>query len=449
LSSREALWQPRHREAQVSEHGARHIYVLGLSDEDRALLRRMPEDSGVAIHELVPRSRFRGVEALPIEDLVAAAEARLRAAAAPVAGILSFIDFPASEIMGLLNERFGLRGPDLRAVLACNHKYWSRQLQAEVAPEAVPPFAAFDPFDETAFDRLTLALPLWVKPLNAFCSHLGFRVRSREDFEQAAAQMRISLDKLAEPLAYFLERAELPEEIRRLGGRVAIAEGLIGGRQCTLEGYVFNGEPVVYGVVDSIREANGSSFARYQYPSQLPPEARERMADIAIRVMRRTGFDNGTFNMEFFYDPPHDRVWLLEINPRLSQSHFELFEKVNGVSSQQVAFDVVTGRRPMLPYGQGPHRVAAKFFLRSWRAGRVTRVPGKGELRGLHQDHPGLTIEITVRRGQDLARLQDQDSYSYELAHAWLGADSQPELLRQWEAIRRRLRFEIDGAPLS
>lgn len=425
------------------------LFILGCADEDRALIERMPAESRFAVHELLPRAAFRGVRELPVATMVDEAERLLRQSPVPPDGVLSFIDFPASELMGLLNQRLGLRGPDLRAVLACNHKYWSRQLQAEVVPESVPPFAAFDPFDDDAWDKLPIEPPMWIKPLNAFCSGLGFRVRNRAEFEAGVAKMRCSLDKLSDPLDYFLEQADLPEEIRSLGGHVVLAEGLMSGRQCTLEGFMYEGEPRIYGIVDSVRETNGSSFSRYQYPSILPAGVRARMIDIAERVMRHIGFDNATFNMEFFHDPRTDRIGLVEINPRLSQSHFELFEKVDGVSSQKIAFDLVTGKRPEPPCRRGISATAAKFFIRAFHPGRVTRVPSDAEIRVLQWDYPDLTFKARVREGDDLSALQDQDSYTFELADIWLGAHNQRELLRAWRDIRARLDFRIDGEPVT
>ena len=49
-----------------------------------------------------------------------------------------------------------------------------------------------------------------------------------------------------------------------------MAEQVIGGRQCTVEGYVHDGEVVPYGTVDSIRYPQVLSFFYYLYPSTLP-----------------------------------------------------------------------------------------------------------------------------------------------------------------------------------
>lgn len=440
-----SVTEPVGRETPDTDAEVKDIFILGYSALQRALIERMPVTGRVRVHQFLHHDVFRGVTELPADRLVEQAETRLRGCPQKPDGILSVLDFPATEIMGLFNDRLGLHGPGLRSVLACNHKYWSRQLQEQAAPEAVPPYTAFDPFDPQAFDRLGLELPVWIKPFNAYCSHLGFRVESRENFEAGAAVMRERLAKLGRPLEYFLERAEVPDEIRALGGMHALAEGIIQGDQCTLEGYVFEGEPEIYGVVDSINEPNGSSFARYEYPSQLPDHVRERMSDIARRVMRHIGYDNGTFNIEFYHDPETDRIRLLELNPRFSQSHFLLFDKVDGISSQRIGFDIVIGKRPDPPRRMGPHAVAGKFFVRAYESGQVTRVPNVEQIDLLRESFPGLMVEPLVRVGDQLAEMEDQDSYSYELAYVWMGADSRSQLVNDWDKVRKALSFKVDG----
>ncbi|NIR28776.1 MAG: ATP-grasp domain-containing protein, partial [Gammaproteobacteria bacterium] len=91
---------------------------------------------------------------------------------------------------------------------------------------------------------------------------------------------------------------------------------VIGGRQCTLEGYVHEGEVVPYGIVDSIRYPQVLSFFYYLYPSKLPERVQERMGELTKTVMTHIGFDNSAFNIEFFWDEVQDQIWLLEINTR-------------------------------------------------------------------------------------------------------------------------------------
>lgn len=422
----------------------RNLFVLGLDEGNRELLGHVLEPDE-RLHELLGHDEIRGVQRFPFGTLVDTTMQRLRAVDGPIDAVTTLLDFPATELVPVLVGELGLPGPTLEAVLRCNHKYWSRLVQREAAPANVPPFAAFDPWDPAAFDGLGFDPPMWVKPLNAYRSSLGFRVTDRGDFDAAAAAFRDELGKLAEPLAEVLERADLPEEIRALGSGVCLAEGLIGGRQCTLEGYVHNGQPEVYGIVDSVRSPNRSSFSRYQYPSTLPSRLKRLMSEVARKVMVGAGMDDTPFNMEFFVDRRRGNVWLLEINPRISQSHCELFERVDGQSHHRVMLDVAQGRRPDPPHRQGRDRWAAKFFVRAWSDAVVTHVPDRGRIDEIEQLAGGANIHMEVREGDRLSELEDQEAYSFELATIFLGADSPSGLRQRFQQIVAMLDLGLEA----
>ncbi len=420
-----------------------NIFVLGLNDASLRMLRRLPQAARYAFQPLLHHDELRGVEEFPVRDLLQVAQERLESFTGPVDAIVTLLDFPATELVPLLGRRYGTRAPTLEAVLKCNHKYWSRVLQQEVVPECVPPFAVFAPEAEEIADNLGLDYPYWVKPLNAFRSQLGFRVDRAQDLEAVLPQFRDELPRLAEPLEAFMKEAELPPEIAGLGAGIVLAEGLIGGRQCTVEGYVHRGRAHVYGVVDSVRAPNRSSFARYQYPSGLPGRVQHRVSELAIRVLEHLGYDDGCFNVEFFWERRHDQLWLVEINPRLSLSHCELFELVDGQSNAQVMIDLALGRRPSPPTGEGEARCAGKFFIRAFRHGRVQRAPTPDDVARAEAQGPGARISVHVESGIDLDELSNQDSYSYELATVRLGAPNERELLRRFARVSEALDFEI------
>ena len=140
------------------------------------------------------------------------------------------------------------------------------------------------------------------------------------------------------------------------------------------------------------------------------------------------------------------RIWLLEINTRISQSHCDLFEKVDGISHQQVTIDLGLGNRPDMPHREGAFPIAAKFFYRVFFAdARVTRVPTPDELAALEADFPGAMIAVQVEEGQWLSALPEQDSYSYALAYVWMGASSSEQLLADYDRLAARLVFEYDN----
>lgn len=354
-------------------------------------------------------------------------------------------------MLPLLRCHAGLPGPTLESVLRCEHKYWSRLLQAEVVTTHVPRFALVDPFAEPGRERLPdVEVPFWIKPVKAHSSKLGFRIENRRDYRLALERIRAGIAEFAEPMNAIMGHAHIPDTITAIHGGMCIAESIISrGRQCTLEGYVFHGSPRVYGIVDSIRGPNGSSFARYEYPSVLPASVRERMMEIACRAIRHTGLDNSPFNMEFYWERASDRIWLLEINARLSKSHFPIFTLVEGVANAEVMIDVALDRAPEYPLAEGKHRHAAKFMARVYGAPSdaiVTRAPDPATVRAIETEVPGCTIELHAEERMRVHDIVTHDSYSHELVVIFVGANSRRALMRKYRECLARIWIDIDGA---
>jgi hypothetical protein len=421
----------------------KHIHVVGLDDFNGQKLKRIDLPDGLAVHGLMAYEEVKGRDTIDFDRLLETGCARLRAGGVPVDGVIGWWDFPTTSLVPQLCRAFGLPGPSLESVLKCEHKYWSRLVQREAVPDYVPGFCAVDPFAEAPLDQIPLDYPFWIKPVKGFASQLGFRIGSDADFERAIGIIRQEIGRLGDPFDALLHKVDLPDEVASVGGHFCIAEEIIGGRQCTLEGYVHKGEVHIYGVVDSIRLPNRSSFQRYQYPSRLPKRVQRWMEAVTRRVMAHIGYDEATFNIEFFWDPKRRRLWLLEINPRLSQSHADLFEKVHGVPHFQIMTDLALGREPHWVGRKGPANCAAKFFLRRFADARVTAVPDTATVRQIEADFPGTEIDVRVKPGTVLSDLHDQDAYSYEIADVFLGAHDQQELLRTFQAVRKRLKFRF------
>jgi biotin carboxylase len=245
------------------------------------------------------------------------------------------------------------------------------------------------------------------------------------------------------PFIELMKTFNMPEELASMP-ETCIAESPITGHQCTLEGYAFNGRVVTYGVVDSIREGDRSSFGRYEYPSNLPQEIQFRMADVTRRAIAQLGLDNGPFNAEYFYDQTADEVYLLEINPRISQSHSDIFEKVHGISHHSVMLSLALGEKPRTLGMNGEFNKAANCMLRTFEPGKVTKVPTKQEINILKKFIPGLEVNVQVRENVHLSDLKGQDSYSFELANIFVGARDQRELVEKYNQVVDGLSFEIE-----
>lgn len=423
----------------------KNLFVIGLDELHTDLFEALPAAAECSFHPLLTRAELRNPEHIPVRSLLESARQELNAFPGSVDAIAGYWDFPTSCIVPILCAERALPSAPLDAVLRCEHKYWSRLLQREVIPEHVPRFCVVDPFAPRAAESIPLDFPFWIKPVKSFNSYLGFYVGGPDDLENALARIRAGIGSLAEPFDYVLSMIELPAEIESVTGAHCIAEEIISaGRQCTVEGWGFHGEYQVYGVIDSIRYPGRSTFSRYQYPSSLPAEVQQQMAEISCRVMSHLGFDGSHFNIEYFWEPDTGRIWLLEINSRISQSHSELFAKVDGAANHAVLVDLALGRRPRLPHRQGPFRCAAKFYERAFRDAVVRRVPDRKRIEEIEARFPGAVIQLMVRPGTRLSDLFRQESYSYELAWIYLGAADEESLLADHRALVEMLDIELE-----
>jgi len=423
-----------------------NVFVIALDAFNKPLLERLRGAGEIAFHPLLTTEEVVISKTFDMPRLLDKARGRLRSFEGEVDAVVGYWDFPTSTMLPVLRREFGLRGPSIESVLKCEHKYWSRLEQQRVFPDDTPEFAVINPFLVSSFEPPPMAFPFWVKPVRAHSSMLGFKVENRDDLRAAMATSREHIHRLAEPFNHLMSYARLPPDIQQVDGFHCLAEEIISaGDQCTLEGYVLDGRVQVYGAVDSLREGpSESSFTRYQYPSRLGPDVLGRMEIMAEQFLHQVGFDNSAFNIEYFHDPVSGRIWLLEVNTRLSKSHAPLFELVDGVANYQVMVDVALGREPGMPKRQGHYSCAAKFMLRKHEDATVLAAPTADERRQLEAEIPGVHILIGAEPGMRLQHLQHQDSYSFELATVFVGANSSDELEAKGRQCQERLRFRFN-----
>lgn len=423
----------------------KNIFVFGADEFNLAQMRALAGSDAYHFHELFSYEEVKAGPEFPVQALYEGARQRLDGFAGPIDAIVGYWDFPVSTMLPLLRAPYGLPSPSFEAVLKCEHKYWSRLEQQRIVPDYIPQFCIVDPFANDVQREITVEFPFWIKPVKAASSHLGFKVCNRAELHHAIATIRQHIYRFAKPFNYLLRFADLPGEVAGIDGHYCIVEGIISkGRQCTLEGYVYHGNVCVYGVVDSIREGqHHSSFARYQYPSTIPLRIQQQMIDVTQRFLKHIGFDNGPFNIEYYWESATDDIWLLEINARISKSHCPLFRDVDGASHHQVMLDLALGQRPDFPHRQGKYKLAAKFMWRVYEDALAKRIPTQAEIRALHKQFPSAEIELYIHEGMQLSELRDQDSYSYEIAVIFLGGNNQHELLQKYRTLQQALPIEL------
>ena len=365
--------------------------------------------------------------------------------------IIGHLDFPVTSLVALLNREFGLRGTSPEAVARCEHKYWMREEQRKVFPDTTPKVTPVNPFDPEKALKAAPKFPFWLKPVKGHSSKLGFMVRDESDFESALHECRLFIHQHGEPFNRFLARLNpdcgCPKEV---DGNFAIAEELISAeRLFTIEGIVREGEMKVVGVIESVKGGEqGVSFSRYQYPADIPAETVEAASTIVSKLLSSYSFDDGPFNVEFFWDEENDDLRLLEINPRLSKSHTPLFHIVDGASHHRQAIQLALGEDPEMPNGEGHSKMAVKFMIRSQEEdGIVMGVPTSEQIDELTKLVPDFAAQILVTEGQRLSSIADQDSYSYELADLFIGGSNLETIEDTYLRCRHSLDFLIKPIP--
>jgi len=419
----------------------KQVFVVGLDDFNLKKLERLPEAKECDFLPAVEIKEMRGVEKLDMKSLINKAFERIDEHG-KIDAIVSYYDFPGTSLVPIIAEKYNLPAPTLESMMKCEHKYWSRLEQNKVIAHSVPTFKAFDPFDDRAYQHIELIPPFWIKPIKSYRSFLAYKINSEYQFNDLMEEVREHIHFMSEPFNHIFQNYNLPQEYANMK-ETMIAETPITGFQCTVEGYVYNGEVVVYGIVDSLREEDRSSFTRYEYPSSLPQEIQFRMADLTRRAITQVGLNNSPFNIEFFYNNTVNQIFLLEINPRISQAHTDIFEKIHGISHHSIMLNLALGRRPKALEYKGKHRIASNFMLRTYEPGKVKEVPSKEQIDKLMKKYPELEMKVHVKKGMHLSDLYGQDSYSYELANIFLGARNQEELLEKYHNCLDNLTFEV------
>lgn len=426
------------------------LLVICPSHRDRRELERIAPDSGLRLH-------FHDYASIELENLAAAlpAETLIRLPSAEIAdilrrfgrlklaGVITTDDYPGSAMAAIVARHLGLPGISAAASLRCQHKYLSRLDQQRLVPEAVPAFSLLD----CRFPQARrLQYPLFVKPVKSFFSIGASRVDGPAHLEAAVAGAKFP----AEFYRPFEDLLRMHPEVglAEMGSHCVIAESVLRGRQCTLEGFVRRGVARIVGVVDSIFYPGTSAFQRFEYPSSLPQALLERLHRISARLMEGLAYGDGFFNIEFMVDPDDASAYIIEVNPRPASQFADLYEKVDGTNSYRTMLDLALGRTPGRRKGAGRHRMAASCALRVFDDAYVRALPSARSLRRLHARHPDLRVEVLVNEAEWLSgSLQDGRSFRYAVVN--IGGGDRAEILRILDECVAELAFDFEGARVT
>jgi biotin carboxylase len=349
------------------------------------------------------------------------------------AGVVSHHEQFGALAAALVAEAAGLPGTAPEAVIACQHKLHARRVMDEVCPEANIAFAELDAeYGGPIPDGL--AYPTYVKPVKAAFSVLARPVRHARELHLHTRFGRRELwviRRLVEPFERVM-RARLPGcgSAHRM-----MLEEPVRAPQYNLDGYVFDGQVQVLGVVDAVMYPGTQAFMRWDVPSRLPAAVAARAADVARRFLRAVGFTHGLFNMEFFHDPASDRLSVIEFNPRLASQFGDLYLRTTGIDAHAIGLALAVGQDPAtLPRAPVAAGAAASFVYRTFELQeRVPPMPSLSQRAQLAREFPDAMLFTYPKSGHSLERdFKWLGSHRYGIVH--LGGKDAHDLRRRCEA---------------
>jgi ATP-grasp domain len=352
-----------------------------------------------------------------------------------LAGVMYTSDFVGPALGSLIAKHLGLVGPDPATLFLCQHKYEARKAQQQFVPESVPQFNIFN-VDNPESVLPDFGFPMFIKPIKSVFSNNAFMAHSMQEvFHYLQHKKPIAYERLFTKFIDQYTPYTFPMNYY-------LVEELLTGKQCTLEGIVYQGNVEILGIIDSIMFENNISFERFEYPSTLPQYLQEKMATIATCFIQGIGLDNSYFNIEFMCDLKRNTAHIIEINPRIAAQFTDLYEKVDGTSSYQWLLDLVVGNRPQIVKGLGKHNVSASFVLRLFQDHYVQSVPSDEQIGRFYDTFPDGRFELCCQKESKLSdMLQDSYSFMYGLIH--LGAQSWEELYQNFEQAKDILSFDL------
>ncbi len=355
-------------------------------------------------------------------------------------GIVGTGDYPGCMLAAMVASELGLPGPRTRDVVLLSHKYYSREIQQRVVPEATPRFSSFDPYSRPL---PSMPLPAFVKPVKGTMSIRARSVSTRVELEQAvrftlAERLRAHL--LMRPFRQLLRT----HSDQKVPAHHFIAESPLSGAQVTVDGFVQKGKVTLMGVVDSVMYPGTQNFERFEYPSRLPAEVQRRMLKLVGRLMAASGLDHSCFNVEVFYDAARDHLSLIEINPRMSYQFADLYERVDGTHTYQLQLALSVGDPADWKPGRGADRAAASFVMRRFSDAKVLATPDSAELDAVANRFPGTTLKLLAHEGDQLSD-HDQDVGSYRYGIVNMSAPSAVLLHERYRTLKSMLSWRFDA----
>jgi len=221
-----------------------------------------------------------------------------------------------------------------------------------------------------------------------------------------------------------------------------LGEEILKGKQITIDGFVWNKNVEIMGIVDSVMYPETMSFERFEYPTKLPMSVQKNINTISRKVVEGIGLTNCMFNIEMFYDEKQDKISIIEINPRMSYQFADMYEKVDGKNSYDIQLKLSIGQQPIFQRRRGKFKTAVSFVKRLFEDKKIKRMPTAEEIKRLKNRFSEAILYTFASKGERLSGyLQDEGSFLFAILN--LGGQSWNGVYSNYKQASTMLSFEF------
>jgi len=335
-------------------------------------------------------------------------------------------------LTALLAEKLGLPHLSLRTLYTAQNKAKFAEVAKKVnqyypetvvlaSVEEIPPVFSY---------------PAWLKPAVGSLSMFAYKIDSKEHLQQMLPELlekkRENPVRLVELYKPYMQDTALLHAF--------LLQPYINAKQYTVDGLVFQGNMSLLGMTESVYTADRKSFDRFDYPVRIHEDAFAELKGILQKLINELEYDNAGFNVEFFVK--ENKIIIIELNSRLSQQFYPLFEQNFQQSPLQMTLEIAQGKPPNLKK-KGRQRCTSSCILRVPHDGIVRAVPSDDEAERLVQQGSMLKLTYIADPGEKLSDY-DQDSYTFRYAWIDIAGDTRQEILGKLDYCKKHLTFTIE-----
>ncbi len=274
-------------------------------------------------------------------------------------------------------------GPSPAVLRRLSDKIETRRLAAELGLATVP-------WSERALSS--------VEDAKAAAEALGYPVFVKAAMGGAGRTLGVAYEPMS--LAALFERVRA-EASRTLGDDRCLVERALPGTRLITAQVLADAHGTVWDVglrEGSVQRAFGKIVDEAP-PVALPPSLERAARDGAVSLMRAAGFC-GVGSVEFLADAAGERLWLLEVNPRLETAH-DVMEATTGIDLVKHQLLVARGARLDGPApAQNGHAMEVRLRAQDPDRGFA---PAPGVIDAFRAPTgPGLRVEASVADGEEV-----------------------------------------------